>query len=406
MTKFKVFLTIFLLIVFYFLVSVKQHNEKTELVFWTVQLAPFTEYINGVITDFEEQYPYIHVKWVDVPYAEAEKRVLASLLSNSVPDLVNITSDFNMMLARKGALLSVDGDMKECNEALKQVLTYSDKVWGVPFYATSAITIYNKDLLVDFGVKKIAKNYDDLWQQMQRAPMLQNKYLFMPTLTENDTLYKLLNKYEINNPQELGSDKAIILFDTLKSLYINEKMPKEAITQTHREVLEKYSSGQIAYLQTGANFLNIIKENSLDVYEKTDVAPQFYGEKEGYDFSLMTLAVPKKAKNSKEAFLFAKFLTSEENQINFAKLTGILPCNKQSLNNEYFQNYDDDIVSKARYIGAKQLSSPIKYPIQNKSHKEIIEILNNLVAQVLVGNKDITVELEQVQYKWKLLLEN
>ena len=38
MTKFKVFLTIFLLIVFYFLVSVKQHNEKTELVFWFIKL--------------------------------------------------------------------------------------------------------------------------------------------------------------------------------------------------------------------------------------------------------------------------------------------------------------------------------------------------------------------------------
>ena len=352
MSKFKIIIiACILLFVSAFFAVRTNDNEKNEVVFWTVQLAPFSDYINGVINDFEKENPDIKIKWIDVPYSEAEKRVLASLLSNSMPDLINITADFNMTLAVKGALEPFEKGTELYNTSLLNTLTYDEKIWGVPFYATSAITVYNKGLLKDFGIAKPAETYDELFLQMDKAPIIKNKYLFMPTLTENDTLYKLLNKYELNSPKGLATKNAEIFFAELKKLYGEEKIPKEAITQTHREVLEKYSAGQIAYLQAGANFLNIIKENSLEVYEKTDVAEQFYGKEKAYDFSLMTLAVPKKAKNREQAFLFAKFLTNAQNQLEFAKLTGILPCNNETLKNEYFSfRFHSPVYSSARRI--------------------------------------------------------
>lgn len=406
MSKIKIILIICVLICANMLFSLKPKKENVEVVFWTVQLSPFSNYINGVIDSFESQHPYIKVKWVDIPYSEAEKRVLASLLSSSMPDLINITSDFNMTLAAKGALAEVDENLNSYNRPLLKAVSSNDKVWGIPFYATSAVTIYNKELMNSFGILAPPKTYSELFEQIKVAKVETNKFLFMPTLTENDTLYKLLNKFDITTPQKLTTQNSKELFELLKMFYQEGKIPKEAITQTHREVLEKYSSGQIVYLQAGANFLNIIKENSLDVYNKTDVAQQFYEGNGGFDFSLMTLAVPKKAKNKAEAFLFAKYLTNAANQLEFAKITGILPCNKITLSDQYFSDYNQgDLISKARYIGAKQLTEPISYLEQDSNYKNIIVLLNSLIEKILLEDKSVAEQLNQTSKKWIELIK-
>ena len=408
MKKIKIFLLFFIIIILTSGLSAlfltKKQNYRAEVVFWTVQLAPFSDYINSVIGEFEQTNPDIKIKWIDVPYAEVEKRVLASLLSNSMPDLINITSDFNRTLATKGALQNIESGFAEYNDALVSVLSYQDKVWGIPFYATSAITVYNKELMNKFGFVTPPSDYDELISQLNNSKIIPNKYLFMPTLTENDTLYKLLNKYNINSPQTLDTEKSFNLFSNLKELYLVGKIPKESISQTHREVLEKYSAGQIAYLQIGANFLNIIRENSLDVYNKTDVAAQFSGNDKTYDFSLMTLAIPKKAKHKDEALLFAKFITNASNQLEFAKKTGVLPCNKKTLSDEFFTKYDEkDLYSKARAIGAMQLSKPTFYSKDTKNYREITTLLNNLIETILLEDKDIKSLLADVSGKWLLL---
>ena len=408
MTKLKYFLSIcivFVICIFFFQSKTVLESKKT-VVFWTVQLAPFSNYINKVINEFEEQNPNIKIKWIDVPYSEAEKRVLATLLSNNMPDLINITADFNMTLATKGALTQID-DTSNFNKQLLNSITFNDKVWGVPFYATSAITIYNKELAKKLNIENYPKTYDELFDLMSKTQTTKTIHLFMPTLTENDTTYKILNKYGYNAPQNINSINTIQFFLRLKNLYVNDKIPKESITQTHREVIEKYSSGQIVYLQAGANFLNIIRENSQDIYNKTEVAPQFEGELKGFDYSLMALAVPIKAKNKEEAILFANYLTNEKNQLEFSKLTGVLPCNKRTLDNEYFKEIkQNDLYSKARVIGAKQLLTPINYPQQTKKHKEIINLINKTTEMILLQNNDIQEALNKLRVDYEILIKN
>ncbi len=408
MTKLKYFLSICILLLIgylFFQPNKVQLNKKT-VVFWTVQLAPFSDYINNVIEEFEIQNPDIRIKWVDVPYSEAEKRVLATLLSNNMPDLINITSDFNMTLATKGALTQIT-DTNNFNKELLNSITYNDKVWGIPFYATSAVTIYNKELAQKLNIKNTPKTYDELFDLMLKTQIKESLHLFMPTLTENDTIYKILNKYGYNTHQNINSINTVQFFSNLKNLYINDKFPKESITQTHREVLEKYSSGQIVYLQAGANFLNIIRENSQDIYSKTEVAQQLQGNISGFDYSLMTLAIPLKAKNKQEAILFANYLTNDKNQLEFSKLTGVLPCNKEALSNRHFKEIEqNNLYSKARVIGAMQLLAPINYQQQTKNHKEIIHLINETTEIILLQNKNIQEELNKLKINWDILIKN
>ena len=226
----------------------------------------------------------------------------------------------------------------------------------------------------------------------------------MPTLTENDTLLKILNKYNINTPESLVSNKSVKIFNDYKYLYNSDLIPKESITQNHQEALEKYMSGQIAFIQSGANFLNIVKENAPQVFKDTDVSKQLTGDNGKYDVSVMNLIIPQRAKNKEAALKFALFLTNKNNQIELAKLTTILPVNNESLKDPYFNQYNNnDTISKARYLSAQQLNNLQKQVKFKNNRKEIITLLNTAVQQIILSKTDTKTLLENTAKNWKRL---
>ena len=403
--------TIFLLLLVGFIcVSLAPRNTNSldqEVVFWTLQMNDFTPYMTDIITKFEYENPDIKIKWIDVPFSEGEKRTLAAILSNNPPSLVNLNPDFSSVLAQKGALEEIMPEQLESfNKSLLKSLEVNGKMYAIPWYATSAITIYNKELLDKAGFKIPPTTYEAMGQYAQDVKSKTGAYVFMPTITENDTMLKILNKYNINSPYSLKTADSIEIFNFYKNLYKNDLIPKESINQTHRESLEKYMSEYIVSIQAGANFLNLIKENAPNVYKKTDVSTQIVGSEGQYDFSLMNFVIPKRAKNKEAALKFALFLTNEENQLKLAKLTNVLATNENALKNEYYQKYDtNDILAKARVISAQQLNKIEPVLRQQKSQKEINNVINTATQLILVDNVDTKKVLESASKKWSKLIE-
>ena len=394
-----------LLVSFVYILTKPQKHNDNEVVFWSLQMGTFDGYMKPLIAEFEKQNPDVKIKWIDVPYSEGEKRTLASILSSTPPDLVNLTPDFSSVLAQKQALEYIDcAKLKDYNKQITQSLMTDGKCYAVPFYATSSLTFYNKDLLKKAGVKRVPVTYGEL---NSLAPLIKQKtgvFVTMPTLTENDTLLKILNKSGINTPQTLTSDKSVKIFEGYRELYQKDLIPRESITQNHQEALEKYMSGQLAFIQSGANFLNIVKENAPQVFKHTDVAPQFTGDNGKYDVSVMNLIIPVRAKHKDGALRFALFLTNKQNQIELAKLTTILPVNNLALNDSYFNSYTEgDVIAKARVLSAKQLANLQKNIRFENNHKEILTLLNTTVQQILLSNDDVKKVLESAAKDWKRL---
>lgn len=382
-----------------------ENVKKEEVVFWSLQMGTFGNYMNPLIAEFEKQNPDIKIKWIDVPYSEGEKRTLASILSSNPPDLVNLTPDFSSILAQKQALNYIDcKKLTAYNKQIIETLKQDGKCYAVPFYATSSITFYNKDILKKSGINSIPKTYDEMYSLSGQIKSKTGMFITMPTLTENDTLLKILNKYGINTPETFISQKSVDIFNEYKNLYQKDFIPKESITQNHQEALEKYMSGQIAFIQSGANFLNIVKENAPQVYKQTGVSTQLTGDTGKYDVSIMNLIIPARAKHKDSALKFALFLTNKENQVELAKLTTILPVNNEALKDPYFTVYDDtDVITQARYISAKQLNNLQKQVRFKYNHKEIITLLNTTVQQVLLGNDKTEKILKNAAENWKRL---
>lgn len=369
----------------------KKPTADNEVVFWTLQMSDFAPYINGVIDDFEKENPNIKIKWVDVPFSEGEKRTLASVLSDNPPDLVNLNPDFSATLAHKGALQEIQkSELSQFNEEILRALETDGKMFSIPWYATSAITIYNKDLL-----SVVPKTYE---QMENIAPDIRKKsaYITLPNITENDTMLKILNKYPKNKKQ--------YVFALFKNLYSKDLIPKETVTMTLQEALEKYMSENIALIGAGANFLNMIKENAPQTYAKTDVAEQIKGDLGQNDFSLMNFVIPLRAKHKDEALKFALFLTNDKNQLELAKLTNVLAVNKQTLNNDFYKKYDrNDLMAKARVISAGQLNRLQPVFRTQENQKEINNLVNNAVQNILLNKGKTEKILTELDKNIKLL---
>lgn len=395
-----------LIIILLAVVTIPVHKKISgnEVIFWTLQMSDFSSYMNKIIKDFESQNPEIKIKWVDVPFSEGEKRTLASVLSDNPPDLINLNPDFSALLAQRGALYEIDESFTgQFNKDIINSLKYNGKLYSLPWYATSAITIYNKNLLSKSGAE-LPETFEDL---ARIAPLIKEKtgaYVLLPNITENDTMLRILNKYSVT-ALNINSKQSVKVFDYFKNLYVNSLIPKESVTQTHREALEKYMAEQIVFFQAGANFLNMIKENAPSAYKNTDVAPQITGRLGQNDFSLMNFVIPLRAKHKDEALKFALFLTNYENQLELAKLTNVLAVNEKTLKDDFYNYYDkNDLMAKARVISAKQLNKIEPSFKTMKDQKEINTIVNTAVQQILLNKNTTEKILDDVSNKINLLL--
>ncbi|MCQ2958522.1 MAG: sugar ABC transporter substrate-binding protein [Candidatus Gastranaerophilales bacterium] len=389
-------------------VNNKDENVKT-LEFWTLQLESFRPYLTEVISEYEKLHPDIKIKWVDIPFSEGEKRTLASVMSNNTPDVVNLNPDFSATLATRKALVNIEEytNQETLNNYLPQTinnLTYNGHVFGIPWYLTTSVTYYNKKL-TDKISTHLPQNYLDLKVFAKEAKEKTNIYAIMPTICESGNLLKIFNKYDSINYTDKGlnfnNEKSREILELFKYLYQNDLIPKESVTQTHREALEQFMSGQTAILVSGTNFLNTIKDNAPEVYSNLDIYPQLTGDNKKSDFSMMNLIIPLKAKHPKEAVDFALFLTNKENQLKFSKLAPVFPSQTESLNDKYFSVNSNDLEQKIRYIGAKGLNNSVTPIIIQKNHSLLNEIVDEMTQKVLLNAEDLTKATEKAQKEWE-----
>ncbi len=389
----RVLILVSLVVIVILALFARPQKKNDELVFWTLQMRDFSTYMEKVIANFESANPDIKIKWVDIPFSEGEKRTLAAILSDTPPDLVNLNPDFSALLAQKGTLTEISGDdLTQFPQEIVESMKYNGKNYFIPWYATSALTFYNKKLL-----PAPPKTYNEIFTHCHAGV---DKPLLMFNFAENDSMLKLLNKYGINSADNINSQAAIDLFQTIQEAYTSGCFPKESLTQTHRESLEKFMAEEILMFEGGSNFLNLIKENAPRTFARTELAPQLTGESGKYNFSMMNFIIPVKSQKQEEALKFALYLTNEENQLELAKLTNILATNKDALNDKFYTTASSgDIFAQARVLSAKQLKNIQPQPFY-PHRKELITLINNATQKILLKQDAIENVLNKLKSDW------
>jgi putative chitobiose transport system substrate-binding protein len=396
--------------------STKQASSGVATIeFWTMQLKPqFTDYFQSLIATFESQNSGIKVNWVDIPWAEMENKILTAVSAKTPPDVVNLNPDFASQLAGRNAWL--DLDTKVPNELKSAYLpniwkasTLNGKSFGIPWYLTTRLTIYNTDLLKQAGINKSPATYTELAQVAQQIKDKTGKYAFFVTFVPQDsgevlesfvqmgvTLVDAEGKAAFHSPQGKAA------FQYWVDLYKKGLLPKEVLTQGHRHAIELYQAGETALLASGPEFLKQIANNAPAIAKASATAPQITGDTGKKNVAVMNVVIPRDTKQPDAAVKFALFVTNDENQLAFAKKANVLPSTKKALSDSYFKDVSANAsnIDKARVVSASQLQqAEILTPTLKNFNLLQKAIYENLQAAML-DEKTVDKAVEDAAQEW------
>lgn len=393
-----------------------------ELEFWTMQLQPeFTDYFQNLITEFETTRPELTVRWVDVPWNAMESKILTAVSAGTAPDVVNLNPSFASQLASRQAWLDLTPLMdpslrdrylpKIWNASTIQASDGTTQSFGIPWYLTSRIAIYNPDVLQAAGVASPPKTYAELAQVAQQVKDKTGKYAFFITFVPGDSAEALESLVQMGVTLVDSSGKAafnspagVAAFQYWVDLYQKGLLPQEVLTQGHRRAIELYQSGETALLSSSPEFFKTIATNAPTIAEVSKASSQITGSTQKKNVAVMNLVIPQDTDQPEAALEFALFVTNSENQLAFAQTANVLPSTLEAV-----QAYgevlaqdttDDPALVQARSISASQLNeAEVLVPaLQDGSLLQKI-IYENLQAAML-GEKTVAQALTDAETTW------
>ncbi|OHY43187.1 ABC transporter substrate-binding protein [Cylindrospermopsis raciborskii CS-508] len=396
-------------------VSCTTANVGTTVEFWTMQLQPeFTSYFQGLISTFESQNPGIKVKWVDVPWAAMESKILTAVSAKTPPDVVNLNPDFAAQLAGRNAWLDLDAKVSpEVRSSylpnIWQASTLNGKSFGIPWYLTTRITIYNTDLLKQASISKPPATYQELAQAARQIHDKTGKYAFFTTFVPQDSgevleslvqmgvnLVDKQEKAAFNTPEGRAGFKYWV------DLYQQGLLPKECLTQGHRHAIDLYQSGETAFLASGAEFLKTIANNAPQIAKSSTIAPQITGNTGKKNVAVMNVVIPRSSKNPDAALKFALFVTNDDNQLGFAKAANVLPSTVRALSNRYFREVpaNASTVEKARIISAQEMQKAQVLTPKMKDFKLLQRAIYENLQAAMLGRKTVDQAVADAAKQW------
>ena len=384
-------------------------NGKTELKFWTLSLQPtFTDYIQGIIDDYEEENPDIKIVWEDLPQDSIQDKLLTTTAGGNAPDVVNTWTDLTMSLAGKGALVDLNKEATDeqkavYNEELFNSTKYKDGVYAFPWYTTPQVQMFNKSLYEKAGVS-VPKTYEDIFDSAATVKEKTGAYQYIPNAFTQILIMdgqKVLNddntKAAFNNPD------VVELLGKFKKAVDSGAMPKNG-WESWEEMVKLYSVNQLASVSTGTASLARIKDEAEDVYNNSDVAPAIVGEADLVKTATQNLVVPATGKHIKEAVDFAAYVTNAKNQLEFSKLAEILPSAKEAQESDYFTSDTESLQGRARALAAEASTHATDAILPIPNFLEVRAEIDNIPSAVMNGTS-VDKALADAEKKVNSLLE-
>lgn len=388
-----------------------ENKDPVTLEFWTLSLQPtFTDYINGVIKDFESQYDWVKIKWVDLPYDAMQQKLVAQIAGSKAPDVVNVWTTLLLGMAGKDALVDLRKEatpeqLSIYQESLSKSNEMNGALYGFPWYVTPPISTYNKDLLAKAGFDHPPVDYNEMFDMAKTVKEKTGAYLYFP----NEMAQVLYS----NGIQLLTEDKKAAAFNTPAAVDLLTRiqngvkegwMPKTDWNNWDN-MIKLYAQDKLALISLGSQTVTRIKNEAPDSVAKTSVGAPLLGAAGIAQGALQSLIVPKASKHHEEAILFANFLSNDKNQLAFAKLAAIMPTTKAASQDPFFASDTESLEGQARAEAAKATAVSFDLGLGVDKESEVIAAINGMFESIMQANKDPQSVLKDVEAKVNELLK-
>ncbi len=390
-------------------------DDRAVVEFWTMQLQPqYTAYFDRLISQFETENPKVRIEWVDVPWAGMESKILTAVAAKTAPDVVNLNPGFASQLASKGAWLDLSDRVP-----LDQQQQYLPKIWnasridgrtfGIPWYLTTRISIYNRDLWKKAGFDTPPGEFAGLVAAAKPMKDKTGKFAFFTTVVPMDSGEILEGMVQRGMSLVDGSRKAAFdtplgrqVFRDWVRLYQDGLIPKEVLTEGHRYGLDLYQRGETAIVSTSPEFFKTLAKNAPTIAEASIAMPQISAETGKRNVAVMNLVIPKDTDQPDASLKFALFVTNNENQLAFAKAANVLPSTQAALRDPYFSQLPENPgpIDRARIVSARQLESAEVLVPAMKDLKRLQKTIYENLQSAMLGQKEVDRALQEAARIW------
>ena len=367
-----------------------QSEAPTEITMWGSWGGDQVGQLDSQLKIYNESQTKYHVTYT--VQDSLEEKLLTAIVSNEAPDVV-LWDRFNTgVYAPKGALASLDDlvktdsvDLTKFYEPSVDELTYDGKLYGIPLTVDARILFYNKAMFAEAGIDP-ATITD--WESLRQAAIKLTK-------RDGDKLvqagFSLKDVGLFNNwIQQAGgkmidnsTSPAVTAFNTQAGLdvlaYWNQLLNEDKVYDLGFEDGfggDGFKAGKVAITFNGPWTLQSYKEAGVDF----GVIGQPAGPT-GAKSAMMGgfgLIIPSKAKNQEGAWDFIKWWTTQPtNGVEFAKISGNLPANKDAANDPYFM--DDEIL---KVFSKTMLYASIRSKVPGYSNVEGLALIPQLQKYV------------------------
>ncbi|MGF1481991.1 MAG: ABC transporter substrate-binding protein [Cyanophyceae cyanobacterium] len=389
-------------------------SSSQEVEFWTMQLQPeFTQYFEQLIATFESETD-VEVRWTDVPWSAMESKILTAVSAKTAPDVVNLNPNFASQLATRNAWLDLESEVSP--EVKQQYLpniwrasTIDETSFGLPWYLTTRVTIYNQELLAQAGVE-VPQTYAETAVVARQLKEKTGKYAFFVTLVPGDSgeVLESLVQMGVQLVDEQGqaafnTPAGVAAFQYWVELYQQGLLPPEVLTQGHRHAIELYQAGETALLSSGAEFLGAIANNAPTIAEVSAAAPQITGQTGKKNVAVMNLVIPRETDKPQDALDFALYVTNTENQLAFAKEANVLPSTEEALQQyikELQQQDSTTPVEQAREVSAQQIDEAEVLVPAMENLNQLQKIIYENMQAAMLEQKSVEQAVEDAANQW------
>jgi putative chitobiose transport system substrate-binding protein len=341
-------------------------RASASLTLWTMQLSPFhDDYVKGVLNRFEALHPGVRLKWVDVAWAEIERKVLASLAAGTAPDVVNLNPQFSARLAELGALEDPRQHLLPAEiSAFLPAAWQANQLGGVPFalpwYLSTTVQLVRQDLLARAGVQA-PSSFEELPAVAQALRQHTQRYAWFAPMDGSLALETLVSMTgTLLSPDgcrpAFESLEGVQAFNFLHRLYRERWMPPTVLTEGHRGAVQQFLAGEVAMMPTGMQFISQVQRTNPQLHPQLRVMPQWLRAGTPPNLAVMNLAVPRASPHPALAMRLAQFLANTENQLALVRRVPVLPSTRDSYEDaDFARPSGDPLLDEARRISTQQV---------------------------------------------------
>ncbi|MDX2727745.1 MULTISPECIES: extracellular solute-binding protein [Streptomyces] len=328
--------------------SSKSSGELSGTVTWwdTSTVGSEDKVFKKIAEDFEKQHPKVDVKYVNVPFGEAQNKFKNAAQSGSgAPDVIRSEVAWTPEFADLGYLAPLDGTpaLQKADDFLKQAAAstkYNGKTYAVPQVIDSMGIFYNKKIFKEAGVevpttvdqlKTVSKKIKEKTGKTGLYLRGDDAYWFLSFLYgEGGDLVDASSKsVTVDNPEGVKAMKVV------KDL-VDSGAAKTDATDGWENMQSSFKDGKVAMIINGPwAVADTYAGKEFKDKANLGVAPVPAGSAaQGAPQGGHNLAVYAGSKNLDASYAFVDYMTSTKTQAQVTKELNLLPTRTSAYSEE------------------------------------------------------------------------